>query len=61
MFIVCYGYASTTEVFRFADVFGLFHKLAKSVGYLYDANPSAWNNSAPTARIFMTFYIGDVY
>ena len=61
VFIVCYGYANTTEVYRFADVFEQFHTVAKSVGHLYDVSPSAWNNSAPTGRIFIKCYIGDVY
>jgi hypothetical protein len=41
---VCYSYASTTEVCRFAGVFGRFHTVAESVGYLYDVSPSAWMN-----------------
>ena len=32
------------------------HKIAKSDCYLH-VRPSAWNNSAPTGRIFMKFYI----
>jgi hypothetical protein len=59
VFIVCYGYANTTAVFRFADVFGRFRTVTKSVGYLYGVSLSAWNNSAPTGRIFIKFYIGD--
>ena len=59
MFTVCYGYLNTTEVCRFADVFGRFHTGAKSVGYLYDVAPSAWNNSALTGRIFRkVLYLG---
>jgi hypothetical protein len=48
------------KCFALLTLFGRFHTVAKSVGYLYDVSQSAWN-SAPTGRIFIKSYIGDVY
>jgi hypothetical protein len=36
---------------------GAFERLAKSDRLLRQVFPSAWNNSAPTKRIFMKFGI----
>jgi len=37
---------------------GAFAKLLKAtVSFIMPDGPSAWNNSAPTGRIFMKFYM----
>ena len=37
---------------------GVFAKLRKAtLSFVMSVRPSAWNNSAPTERIFMKFYI----
>ena len=46
-------------MYRFADVFGRFHTVAKSFCCHYHVSPSTWNNSAPTGRVFIKCNIED--
>ena len=46
--------------FMYSYIFlGAFAKLRRiAIGFVMSVRPSAWNNSAPSARIFMKFYTG---
>jgi hypothetical protein len=49
-------------VFVYTAFVGAFAKLRKvTVGSVMSVRPSAWNNAAPTGRIFMKFDIGTFF
>jgi hypothetical protein len=52
------AYLLLGEAYERLSLFDSFAKLQKAtVSFVMSVRPSAWNNSTPTRRIFMKFYI----